>query len=269
MSGRSVSGRKNAPGGRTLVIDTSYGLAVGLDGFAPLLEEDSHQHVELLLPTVDRLLKQEGLAAGEIDSVVVGVGPGPFTGLRTGIVAAKALAFATGARLLGQDILSAQAEWTHARASATEGEGAAAVPRRLTLAVNDARRRQLYFELFDTSDSATEPLGHPLIDMDIDYPDSLVERVNRACVDCAAAHPGIPVLVDVAGRGVDRYRSVWAGLDHPGLVSEDLIFHGGAAALGVFVARARRKAGDQPIEPLYLRRPDVSVPNPLKHVVRG
>ena len=49
-----------------------------------------------------------GSVPADISCIVVGVGPAPFTGLRAGLVTAKALAFATGARLIGQNILDPQ-----------------------------------------------------------------------------------------------------------------------------------------------------------------
>lgn len=54
--------------------------------------------------------RRPGLTPADIEEIVVGIGPAPFTGLRAGIVAAKALAFATGAKLVGQNVLDPQGE---------------------------------------------------------------------------------------------------------------------------------------------------------------
>ena len=125
---------------QTLVIDTSYGSTVGVVGHEPIVETDSRTHVEKLQVNIAQAVEQAGLQASDITRIVVGVGPAPFTGLRAGIVAAKALAFATGAQLVGQDVLAPQCL---AHTQATDDR------RHLTLAVNDARRRQLYFALYD------------------------------------------------------------------------------------------------------------------------
>ena len=81
---------------QTLVIDTSYGSTVGVVGHEPIVETDSRTHVEKLQVNIAQAVEQAGLQASDITRIVVGVGPAPFTGLRAGIVAAKALAFATG-----------------------------------------------------------------------------------------------------------------------------------------------------------------------------
>ena len=93
---------------QTLVIDTSYGSTVGVVGHEPIVETDSRTHVEKLQVNIAQAVEQAGLQASDITRIVVGVGPAPFTGLRAGIVAAKALAFATGAQLVGQDVLAPQ-----------------------------------------------------------------------------------------------------------------------------------------------------------------
>lgn len=125
---------------QTLVIDTSYGSTVGMVGHDPIIETDSRTHVEKLQANIAATVEQAGLTPKNIDRIIVGIGPAPFTGLRAGIVAAKALAFATGAQLIGQNVLSPQ---VLVRDAERDGR------HHLTLAVNDARRKQLYFTLLD------------------------------------------------------------------------------------------------------------------------
>ena len=52
---------------------------------------------EHLAPAVDRALARAGVGAGELTDIVVGTGPGPFTGLRVGIVTGRVLALTSGA----------------------------------------------------------------------------------------------------------------------------------------------------------------------------
>ena len=78
-----------------------------------IVETDSRTHVEKLQTNIARAVADAGLRASDIDRIVVGVGPAPFTGLRAGIVAAKALAFATGATIVGQNILDPQIGRAH------------------------------------------------------------------------------------------------------------------------------------------------------------
>lgn len=96
--------------GCTLVIDTSFGSTVGIVGREPIVETDSRTHVEKLQVNIARAVEEAGLTPTDIEEIVVGIGPAPFTGLRAGIVAAKALAFATGAKLVGQNVLDPQGE---------------------------------------------------------------------------------------------------------------------------------------------------------------
>ncbi|BDR54616.1 tRNA (adenosine(37)-N6)-threonylcarbamoyltransferase complex dimerization subunit type 1 TsaB [Bombiscardovia apis] len=256
--------------GRTLLIDTSYGLTVALDHAPVITEQDSRQHVELLQPSIQRLLTEAAIEASSISTVIVGVGPAPFTGLRTGIVAAKALAFATGAQLIGQDILSAQAAWSYKcfEEAAVQERASTKTAQRLTLAVNDARRRQLYFQLFEEGGQEETKAGaRPLTEMDIDYPDHIAERINQACSQWQEQHLGLDYQLVVTGRGVEKYAESWKQLDCPALIQEDSLLDHGEQGVQCFIDCARSNRDGRSVEPLYLRRPDVSVPNPRKHVV--
>ena len=259
---------------QTLVIDTSYGSTVGMVGHDPIVETDSRTHVEKLQVNIATTVEQAGLKPENIDRIIVGIGPAPFTGLRAGIVAAKALAFATGARLIGQNVLSSQVLVRNA-----EHDGR----HHLTLAVNDARRKQLYFALLDGSGyevggSADEDHDanvenscvKTLIDMDIDYPESIVNRVNEVLEQLRQSDTNVEYVVDVIGHGAAKYAQSWASLPEGGMVSDHALLDEGASGLERFAAFATSQqslANPEPIEPLYLRRPDVSVPNPLKHVL--
>ena len=251
-----------------LVIDTSYGSTVGIVGHEPIVETDSRTHVERLQANIARACTDAGLAPRDLDRIIVGTGPAPFTGLRAGIVAAKALAFATGAELIGQNILEPQALWNLKRLEAErrtetfEDRGR----HTLTLAVNDARRRQLYFELLDAAscgdDTHRDVRKEPLIAMDIDYPQRIVERVN------AANQQGL--TVEVVGHGSVKYDEILGRIAHVGAMLDDSVLDQGRAGLSIFASaaeRTHRVFPDMPVEPLYLRRPDAAVPNPLKHVL--
>ena len=79
-----------------LGIDTSYEVCVGLavDGVPTdvTVIPDTRAHAETLLPAVLDLCARNGIALPQVDEIAVGMGPGPFTGLRVGIVTAWTLA---------------------------------------------------------------------------------------------------------------------------------------------------------------------------------
>ena len=64
---------------------------------------------EALIPTIGKLLEDRQWKIGGIDLICVATGPGSFTGLRIGVAAAKTLAYATGASLVGVNTLAAMA----------------------------------------------------------------------------------------------------------------------------------------------------------------
>lgn len=70
-----------------------------------------------LLPTTHALLAERGWRPRDIDLVAVTIGPGSFTGLRIGVVAAKTFAYAVGAKLVGVHTLAAMAETVEPRAA--------------------------------------------------------------------------------------------------------------------------------------------------------
>ena len=88
-----------------LAIDTSAGTAVAVvavDGrvLAERSTADTRRHAEVIGPFLDEVLRSPEVAAAELSGVVAGIGPGPYTGLRVGIAAAQAVAFARGVPLL-------------------------------------------------------------------------------------------------------------------------------------------------------------------------
>jgi tRNA threonylcarbamoyl adenosine modification protein YeaZ len=100
------------------------------------------RHAELLTPAISSVLDDAGLTMGDLDAVVTGLGPGPFTGLRVGIVTAAALADARGLPVIGVCSLDAI------------GSGARTV-------VTDARRKEIYWATYD-ADGAR--LAGPAVD---------------------------------------------------------------------------------------------------------
>jgi tRNA threonylcarbamoyl adenosine modification protein YeaZ len=125
--------------GLVLGLDTSTVVNVGLarDGrvLAQATVDDRLAHAEELTPMVRRVLADAGVRLAQLDHIVVGLGPGPFTGLRVGIATARVLAAVARVPLRGVcslDVLAAQ----HATQHVTEGDFVVAT---------DARRKEVYW----------------------------------------------------------------------------------------------------------------------------
>jgi tRNA threonylcarbamoyl adenosine modification protein YeaZ len=119
-----------------LAIDTatpSVGVALCRDGeeLARHVMVDARRHNETLAVGVADVLSRAGLTPRQLDGVAVGVGPGPYTGLRVGLMTARSLGHALGIGVHGVcslDVLAAQADLA--------GE---------FLVATDARRKEVYW----------------------------------------------------------------------------------------------------------------------------
>ncbi|MEO8828576.1 tRNA (adenosine(37)-N6)-threonylcarbamoyltransferase complex dimerization subunit type 1 TsaB [Lapillicoccus sp.] len=149
-----------------LALDTSTtAITAALHDGARVLAEsttlDARAHAEQLAPGVERVLTEAGVRAPDLTDVVCGLGPGPFTGLRAGVVTARVLALATGARLHGicsLDALAHQA-WTIAAVGGPE-----------LLVATDARRKEVYWARYAVSSAGTERRSEPAVTRPADLP---------------------------------------------------------------------------------------------------
>lgn len=149
------------------------------DGHAVLASEstvDARRHGELLVPMLAEVLARAGAHPGDVTDIAVGVGPGPFTGLRIGLVTARTTASVTGAALHGVCSLDAIA-------AAVTADGGFAV-------VTDARRHEVHWARYDAARKRSQGPA-------VDRPEDVA----------AGLPPGIPV----AGRGGHLYAGALAG----------------------------------------------------------
>jgi tRNA threonylcarbamoyl adenosine modification protein YeaZ len=127
-----------------LAIDTSAGTSVALfrDGVlaAELNVTDNMKHAETVGTAIVSVLTEAEIAAREVQEVVVGRGPAPFTGLRVGIAAAVMFAEGSGAKLFGLVSLDAIALTALKQRPASET--------RPLLVTTDARRSEVYWALY-------------------------------------------------------------------------------------------------------------------------
>ncbi|MDM7489209.1 tRNA (adenosine(37)-N6)-threonylcarbamoyltransferase complex dimerization subunit type 1 TsaB [Rhodococcus sp. GXMU-t2271] len=106
----------------------------GIETLAVRVTDNPRAHAEVLTPQILDCLSSTGHTPADLDAVVVGVGPGPFTGLRVGMATAAAFGDALGVPVHGVCSLDAIA------ADIRGADGAGDL-----LVVTDARRREVYW----------------------------------------------------------------------------------------------------------------------------
>jgi tRNA threonylcarbamoyl adenosine modification protein YeaZ len=183
-------------------------------------------HGELLMPSVCDVLASAGRSMRDLDAVVCGAGPGPFTGLRVGMVTAAALGDALSVPVYPVVSLDAIAY----RAGSGQAGGNSAL-----LVITDARRREVYWARYDSG----VRIDGPHVSRPEELPLVSVSRV--AGVADALSLPA--ELAVVPPRHPDP-----------------------AALVAVIATAVRSHAPPAPLTPLYLRRPDAVEPGPRKRV---
>ncbi len=217
--------------GLVLGLDTSTVVSVGLARNDQVLGvasvSDRMAHVEQLTPMVRQCLTSTSVRLAEVSGIVVGLGPGPFTGLRVGIVTAQMLAMTLGIPLRGicsLDVLAVQfvahreSEGTVGRAQGTD-----------FVVATDARRKEVYWARYDEHGT----------------------RRDGPHVSSPDETPRLPTVGPASELYADRL---------PAVPGPRVIDPGVLAARGWSFLDAGR-------DPLYLRRPDAAVPARRKSVL--
>lgn len=127
---------------------------------ASVREVDRRRHAELLAPAISTVLAEGDTGIDAINAIAVGVGPGPYTGLRVGVATARALGDALKIPVHGVCTLDVLA-WESGRTDPF-------------VVATDARRREVYWARYD---SARERTDGPHVGKPAD-----------------AAAPGLPVI---------------------------------------------------------------------------
>lgn len=188
----------------TLAIDTATaGVVVGLADCARVRAEQRTagpaRHGETVAPAVASVMAAAGCALTDLDAVVVGTGPGPFTGLRVGMVSAAALADALGVPVYGVCSLDAVALGLPERTGTT-------------VVATDARRREVYWARYAAGVRVDGPhVGSPadLLARLRDVPVDRVVGAGAVLYDLPGAEDGGPTaagLVAAAGPALRERR---------------------------------------------------------------
>jgi len=193
--------------------------------------ERAGKHAEQLSPLIEAVLAEAGATRADLTGIVTGVGPGPFTGLRVGLVTAGVLGYALDLQVVG--VCSLDAVALGAVNAGAGGSFAAAM---------DARRREVYWARYEVAeiDGVRVPVRS-----------ALPEVSAPADLDLAGLR--------VAGRGATLYPEILGDpLDGP--------LDPPAGALAT-LARLGQRFVLAP-DPLYLRRPDAEANVSRKRVLK-
>ena len=212
---------------------------------------DARRHGELLAPMIAKVMADAGASRADLTAVAVGVGPGPYTGLRVGVVTARVLGAVLGIPVHGVcslDIIAA----------ATSAQGAHAALGPEFLVATDARRQEVYWARYD---AAGRRLEGPL--------------VGRAGSIAGAAE------LPVAGAGGQLYPAAFGEVIGPAYPDARTLCAIVAGHLRAPACPPSPSVPSSPVpsspvpllavpllaaEPLYLRRPDAREPGPPKRV---
>ena len=187
-----------------------------------------------LLPMVETLLAANNLTIADVDGVIVGCGPGSFTGVRIGVATAKGLAHGLSCPLGGVGTLDAVA-WSFANDDAT------------VAIVGDAMRGEVYPALFRCRDGLVTRLT----------PDRVAKPADVAAEWAAL---GLPLVL--AGNGLHKYAAVFQEAlgAHAVMASEELWPPHAAGLFGAWTAQLgsdERGSGDAAdVLPVYTRLSD-------------
>jgi tRNA threonylcarbamoyl adenosine modification protein YeaZ len=179
---------------------------------------DARAHGELLAPQVDAVLAEADARPADLAAIVAGLGPGPYTGLRVGLVTAATMGQVLGIPTYGVCSL--------------DGVGHPAAAGEPVLAATDARRREVYWAVYDGA-------GQRIAGPNVDTPAVAAARARDLAVTVAV------------GDGAHRYADV---LDLP--LRAEPRYPDPVALATLAAERIRAGAPGDPLTPLYLRRPD-------------
>ena len=191
-------------------------------------------HSQSVLPMVQELLTEAGIALADCDAVAFGAGPGSFTGVRTACGAAQGLAYGAKLPVLPLVTLEAMAEACRAASGAVD-----------VLAVLDARMGEVYWAQYRFDDGKWTEVVAPALSAPQDVaPQYLAPDPAQ---DCAAG-------LQACGNGFAEYADAFAGQPFAHGALPDIVPHARELAL---LARAALAEGQgvpaAQAQPLYLR----------------
>lgn len=202
----------------------------------------SRGHSLLLNDSIQKLMELNSLSWDEIDAVAVSEGPGSFTGVRLGLTVAKSFCLGGGnPKLIMVPTLEAFAHRMFRNHQAD-----------LVMPTLNARRNELYLQLFQTTKTGLNALDGPHV----------LSADQLAELDILQ---GKKILV--AGEGFRSYKESFDALDCELIPADPDLFDphpDGVGLLGIHYFTEEKFADPATAEPYYLRAPSVSTPKKNK-----
>lgn len=188
---------------------------------ADVVQVDPRRHGELLSPAISQVLRTVDCSPADLSAIVVGVGPGPFTGLRIGLVTAAALGDALSIPTYGVCSL--------------DGIAQAVSDDDHLLVATDAKRRELYWAAYDGQ-------RQRIVGPNVDTPAALAEQIPELGITTMAGD-GAALAADILALPLTGPR-----------------FPEPLALVAAAQERIVSGAPSDILTPMYLRRPDVTEP---------
>jgi len=193
------------------------------DKFTEITQDSKLTHSETLLPQFKEVLKMANVTRDKIEAIAVSIGPGSFTGLRIGLAAAKALAYAWNIKIIGVPTLHSLAYH---------------FPYNKVMSMIDAQKNRAYIQIFDKL--------KPVTDIEISNIEESVKKASSfdeivICGDICHKIKTLPDNVKIAPVNMRMPRAVNAAL-----CGKDLLASGKIDNL-------------MNIEPMYIRRSEAEV----------
>ncbi|OBX11508.1 tRNA (adenosine(37)-N6)-threonylcarbamoyltransferase complex dimerization subunit type 1 TsaB [Gallibacterium genomosp. 3] len=163
-----------------LALDTSTeacSVALLYRGELTYLEEIAQRtHTQRILPMVDQLLQQSGLQLSQLDGLVLGRGPGSFTGVRVGVSVAQGLALGAELPIYPVSTLTAMAQAAYETEQATQ-----------VLSAIDARMNEVYFCQLcyqpENIEGNTYPAWHSIQEEQVIAPELLCQQLTNTSAE--------------------------------------------------------------------------------------
>ncbi len=199
-----------------------------------LFNAEMTEHLSWLMPAAHNLLSEAGLRARDLTALAVGRGPGSFTGVRTAVITAKAMA-----HVLGVPVVAPSSLDLIAASVAAEGDA--------VCACLDARRGELYYAFYLIEG------GEPRL-----RDERRVGPPSRLLKDCRSFLTSESRRLTIAGNGLAAYREQLEPELPEGIIRSMKLYPGGEELISAAARMLARGEVSEALEivPLYLRLPD-------------